>query len=155
MTEFERTTVRQSVDETVDPAVTRTTYPAAVEPPVTDTVGARRTVVSERSAAYVTGWATAARAVSLIFGILQALLLLRIVLLMLAAQQSNGIVNAILATTDLFVDPFRGMFRIDHIADSGSVLDVAAIVALIGWTLIEALIVSILRLANRRVAWQA
>jgi hypothetical protein len=57
----------------------------------------------------------------------------------------------ILGATDPFVEPFRGMFQLDKVtADQGSVLDVAAIVALIGWTLIEALVVALLSLGARR-----
>jgi hypothetical protein len=43
------------------------------------------------------------------------------------------------------------MFAIDRVtADQGSRLDVAAIVALIGWTLIEMLILAALRIFDRR-----
>jgi hypothetical protein len=49
------------------------------------------------------------------------------------------------------VEPFRGMFRLDHVSSrSGSVLDIAALVALVGWTLVEALIIAVLRLGDRR-----
>ena len=45
--------------------------------------------------------------------------------------------------TDPFVEPFRGMFALDKVtADQGSVFDVAALVALVGWTLIETLILA-------------
>jgi hypothetical protein len=37
-------------------------------------------------------------------------------------------------------------------ADQGSVLDVAAIVALIGWTLVEMLILAAIRIFSRRPA---
>jgi uncharacterized protein YggT (Ycf19 family) len=144
MTELKQTTVHQ----TVDPAAERTAPPAP--PPSTGAMEERRTVVSERAARYPTGWATAVRLVTLLFGILQGLLVLRLVLLLLAAQQDNAIVSAILASTEPFVGPFRGMFRIDEISSSGSILDVAAITALVGWTLVEALIIAILRLAGRR-----
>ena len=144
MTELKQTTVHQ----TVDPPAVRTRPPAP--PPAAGATEARRTVVSERTARYPTGWVTAARVISLLFGILQGLLVLRIVLLLLAAQQDNVIVSTILTATDPFIGPFRGMFRIDEISSSGSVLDVAAIAALVGWTLVEALIIAILRLAGRR-----
>ena len=53
--------------------------------------------------------------------------------------------------TDPFVEPFRGMFRLDEVSGAGgSVLDVAAIVALIAWTLVEALVLGIVALADRR-----
>jgi uncharacterized protein YggT (Ycf19 family) len=96
---------------------------------------------------------TLARIVTFVFGILQALLVLRIVLLLLIANPGNDIVALILSITDPFVEPFRGMFAIDRVtADSGSRLDVAAIVALIGWTLLEALILALLRIFSRRPA---
>ncbi|HSK51202.1 MAG TPA: YggT family protein [Clostridia bacterium] len=95
----------------------------------------------------------AARVVVLLFGILQALLILRIILLLLIANPGNDIVAFILSATDPFVEPFRGMFALDRVTgDQGSQLDVAAIVALIGWTLIEALILAALRIFSRRPA---
>ena len=42
------------------------------------------------------------------------------------------------------------MFAIDRLSNSGSVLDVAAIVALIGWTLVDLLILAIVNLGLRR-----
>jgi len=97
------------------------------------------------------GWVIAVRLVSLSFGILQTLLALRIALLLLGADRANVLVSAILNVTTPFVEPFRGVFSLNHVtAGTASVLDVAAIVAIIGWTLIEALILAIIRLADRR-----
>ena len=94
--------------------------------------------------------------VTLIFGILQTLLLLRVLLLLLVANNDNAIVSGILSITDPFVEPFRGMFRLDQVSSrSGSMLDVAALVALVGWTLIEALIVAVLRIGDRRATVDA
>jgi uncharacterized protein YggT (Ycf19 family) len=93
----------------------------------------------------------ARRIVSLAFGVLATLLLLRIVLLLLVANETNDIVNFVYNITEPFVAPFRGMFQFDQVTPGGgSVFDVAALVALIGWTLIYALIMAILRLADRR-----
>lgn len=97
------------------------------------------------------GWVIAVRIISLAFGILQALLALRIGLLILGADRANWLVSSILGVTNPFVEPFVGMFRLDHIAaGNASVVDVAAIAALIGWTLVEALILAVIRLADRR-----
>ncbi len=94
---------------------------------------------------------TLARIVTFLFGILQALLIVRILLLLLNANADNEIVSAILNITEPFVEPFRGMFQLDELTgEQGSVLDIAAIVALVAWTLIETLIVSVLRLFGRR-----
>ena len=90
------------------------------------------------------------RIVAIAFGILQVLLVLRIILLLLVANRDNSLVQAILSATDPFVEPFRGMFQLDRVgARNGSVLDVAAVVALVGWTLIEALIIAILGVFRR------
>jgi uncharacterized protein YggT (Ycf19 family) len=142
MTEYDRTTVRQT---TTDP--TRPAYPAT-EPAAASTVRTteRAYVPPGPSAATV-----AARVVMFLFGILQVALILRIILLVLVANPSNDVVDLIMSITDPFVEPFRGMFALDRVtADQGSVLDIAAIVALIGWTLVEALILAAIRIFDRR-----
>lgn len=97
------------------------------------------------------GATTTARLVTFAFGLLQAVLILRIVLLLLIANRDNGIVAGILSVTDPFIEPFRGMFALDRIrADQGSVFDLAAVVALIGWTLVEALVLAAVRIFSRR-----
>ena len=150
MTDYERTTTRETVAATpvaTDPYVA----PAAAAPaPVA-------TSVRTTDTAYVTpgpGPTTyAARVVTFLFGILQVALILRIVLLLLVANRGNDIVQLILNITQPFVDPFIGMFSLTRVtADQGSVLDVAAIVALIGWTLVEALILAAIRIFSRRTA---
>jgi len=94
---------------------------------------------------------TIRRLVWLLFGVLQALIVLRIILLLLNANEANDIVAFIVNVTDPFVEPFRSMFRLDQVnGASGSVLDIAAIVALIAWTLVEALVLGIVSLADRR-----
>ena len=126
---------------------TRTTDPYA-------TAGASRSV-SERivEPASPGPLTVAMRVVVFAFGVLQALLILRIILLLLVANPGNDIVSFILGVTDPFVEPFIGMFDLNRVtADQGSVLDVAAIVALIGWTLVEALILAALRIFSRRPA---
>ena len=96
---------------------------------------------------------TIRRIVWLAFAVLQVAIVLRIVLLLLGANEGNDLVAAIVGITDPFVDPFRGMFNIDEVnAAGGSVFDVAAVVALIGWTLIEALVLGIIGVADRRTA---
>ncbi len=93
----------------------------------------------------------ARRIVSLLFGILFTLLGLRIVLLLLVANQQNDIVNFIYNITEPFVAPFRGMFALDTVSPGGaSVFDIAALVALIAWMLIYILIMAILRLVDRQ-----
>jgi uncharacterized protein YggT (Ycf19 family) len=97
------------------------------------------------------GLSVVGRFVAFVFGVLQALIILRLILLVLVANHNNDIVAFILSVTDPFVEPFRGMFALDRVrADQGSVFDVAALVALIGWTLVEALVLAALRIFARR-----
>ena len=92
----------------------------------------------------------ARRVVALLFGILFALLVLRIVLLLLGANEGNGLVDGIYSITEPFVAPFRGVFTLDTIRPVGrSVFDIAAVVALVGYVLIELLILAVLRLGDR------
>lgn len=93
----------------------------------------------------------ARRVVSLLFGILAVLLLLRILLLLLVANQTNPIVDFVYAVTEPFVAPFRGIFNFETVTPGGgSILDIAALVALLGWFLIYLLIMAILNLGDRR-----
>ena len=90
------------------------------------------------------------RVLSLLFGILAVLIALRILLLLFVANQSNTIVDFVYNVTEPFVAPFRGIFSFDAVSPGGgSVFDVAALVALIGWLLIYLLLMAILRLGDR------
>ena len=90
------------------------------------------------------------RVVGLIFGVLLALIALRILLLALGANEGNGLVDAIYAITEPLVAPFRGVFSMDEVRPVGrSVLDIAAVVAIIGWGLIAMLILAILSISRR------
>ena len=95
----------------------------------------------------------ARRVVSLLFGILAVLLGLRILLLLLVANQQNSIVDFVYNVTEPFVAPFRGIFSLDTVSPGGgSVFDIAALVALVGWLLIYMLIMAILSLGDRNRA---
>jgi len=143
MTDYERTTTREST--TVDPAA-----PVYTEPGVPAAASSVRTTERAYAAPGPGGLTTAARVITFLFGILQAALILRIILLLLVANTGNDVVSLILTITDPFVEPFRGMFSIDRVTAGESKFDVAALVALIGWTLVEALILAALRIFSRR-----
>ena len=145
MTDYERTTTREST--TVDPAA-----PVYTEPGAPAAASSVRTTERAYVAPGPGGLTTAARVVTFLFGILQAALILRIILLLLVANTDNDVVSLILSITDPFVEPFRGMFSIDRVVAGDSKFDVAALVALIGWTLVEALILAALRIFSRRPA---
>jgi uncharacterized protein YggT (Ycf19 family) len=142
MTDYQRTTTRET--QTTEP--TADAY-GAPTPPVTN--------VRTTDTAYVApgpgGVSLAARIVTFVFGILQVLLILRIILLVLVANAGNDIVHFVFSVTQPFVEPFLGMFALNRVtADQGSVFDIAALVALIGWTLVEMLILAAIRIFARR-----
>ena len=90
------------------------------------------------------------RVVGLIFGIFIALILLRVILLLLGANSDNGIVDAIYGLSEPLVAPFRGVFSLNRISPNGvSTLDIAALVAIVGWSLIWLLVYAILRIPDR------
>lgn len=93
------------------------------------------------------------RAIWLLFGVLIALIGIRILFLALGANEGNVIVDAVYAITEPFVMPFRGIFSFDHVRPTGnSVFDIAALVAIVGWTLVAAVISAILRIPDRTTA---
>jgi hypothetical protein len=133
---------------TTPPVYTAPTVAAATPMAASrDRIVTDRAYVSERPS----NLEMARRIVTLVFGILQGLLILRIILLLLVANRANDIVQLILGITGPFVTPFADMFSLQRIGSgTGAVLDVGAIVALIGWTIIELLIFAILNLGARR-----
>lgn len=131
--EERRTVVRERV-EPVNPA-----------PVTTDgDVVAERRVATTRP----TGATMAARILVVIFGLIQVLIGARILLLLLDAREGNALVAGILALSQPFVAPFEGILNSDALAAGGAVLDVAAVLALIGWTIIELVLLAILRIGR-------
>jgi hypothetical protein len=81
------------------------------------------------------------RVVLLVFGLIQLLIGLRFVLLLLDAREANGLVSGIINVSQLLVAPFEGILRTDALHSAGSVFDVTAIVALVGWTILELVVI--------------
>ena len=126
--------------------VTRRDDPGYVAPTSTGEV-VEQTVVSP------SGGELARRVVTLIFGIIQTLIVLRIVLLLLNAREGNDVVSFILNASQPFVAPFFGLFNFPvQLHASGSVLDVAAIAALVGWTILEAIVIWAVNIMRREPA---
>ena len=94
----------------------------------------------------------ARRVIVLIFGLIQILIGLRIVLLLLDAREANALVSFILDLSQLFVGPFEGILRTDALRASGSILDITAIVALVGWTILEMILLWIVNIFRREPA---
>ncbi len=81
------------------------------------------------------------RIIMLVFGLIQVVIAARFVLLLLDAREANGLVSGILNISQLFVAPFEGILRTDSLHAAGSVLDVTAVVAFVGWTVLELIVI--------------
>jgi len=82
----------------------------------------------------------ARRVIVLVFGLIQLVIALRIAFLLADARTGNDIVAAILNISQVFVAPFEGILRTDALHAGGSMLDVAAVTALVGWVVLEAIV---------------
>ena len=81
------------------------------------------------------------RIVVLVFGLIQVVIGARIILLLLDAREANGLVSGILNLSQLFVGPFEGILRTNALHTGGSIFDLAAIVAIVGWTVLELIVI--------------
>jgi hypothetical protein len=138
MTYDERTVVHRDevVDgDPVDPSYDRSTAVTS------------RTVETRPSGGAVVG-----RIVVFLFGLIQAVILLRIVLLLLDAREGNDLVSFILNTSQIFVAPFEGILKTDALHSGGSIFDVAAVLAIVGWSILEALILAAVGIFRREPA---
>ena len=139
----QRVVERRSV--TTPPADT-TVHREPVTYPETVTEGS---VVSETVRHTPSGAEIARRAVVFLFGIVQALIVIRIVLLLAWANQANQLVRFIYDTSAFFIGPFEGILHTNAISAGQSVLDIAAVVALIGWTILEFLVIALIGIGRR------
>jgi hypothetical protein len=121
--------------DTVDRTVT-TEEPTTASNPVT-----LRTDSHQVTTAGPGGSEMIRRIVVLLFGLIQIVIALRFVLLLVDARESNAIVSGILAVSQIFVAPFEGILQTDALHASGSVFDITAIVAFIGWTILELIVI--------------
>ena len=92
------------------------------------------------------------RVVVFVFGLIQIFIGARLVLLLLDARATNGLVAGILNLSQLFVAPFDGILRTNSLHTAGSVLDVAAVLALVGWTVVELIVIWVLAIFRREPA---
>ena len=84
---------------------------------------------------------TARRVVVLLFGLIQIVIGARFVLLLLDAREANGLVSAILDISNVFVAPFEGILRTDALHSAGSIFDITAVVAFVGWSVLELIVI--------------
>ena len=83
----------------------------------------------------------ARRVIVVVFGLIQMVIVARIVLILLDARQGNDLVAAILNVSQVFVAPFEGILQTDSLHAAGSTLDIAAILAFVGWTILELIVI--------------
>ncbi len=92
------------------------------------------------------------RVIVLVFGLIQIVIGARVVLLLLDAQAGNGLVAGILNLSQVFVAPFEGILRTNAVHSAGSTLDIAAVVAFAGWTILELIVIWVVGIFRREPA---
>jgi hypothetical protein len=97
-----------------------------------------------------TGNETIRRVLVLLFGLVQIAIGARFILLLLDAREANGLVSAILNISGVFVAPFEGILRTDALHSAGSVLDITSVVAFVGWTVLELIVLRGLGIFRRQ-----
>jgi hypothetical protein len=111
--------------------------------PITTDTGAlsNRTLTTRRLDYRPSNNETTRRIVVLVFGLIQIVIGLRIVLLLLDARTGNLLVSIVNNLGGVLIAPFEGILRTNALSANGSVLDVAAVVALVGWTIVELIVI--------------
>jgi hypothetical protein len=149
LTEMEqRTEVVEESADTAAPVVPAEPAAPVAATTTTDTAS-RRSYVGRTVRISPSGGEVARRVVVLIFGLIQILIGLRVLLLLLNAREANTLVRFILDLSQVFVGPFEGILRTHALQSSGSVLDLDAIVAFVGWTVLELIIIWIINIFRR------
>lgn len=119
----------------VDRTVVTQREPTATAGQQTVRTDSRRTTTSPGSSEMTR------RILVLMFGLIQVVIGARIILLLLDAREANGLVSGILNISQLFVAPFEGILRTDALRSAGSVFDITAVVAFVGWTVLELIVI--------------
>lgn len=132
--------------EQVDRSVV-TQGPIVADPPTIQTDTTTRTTRSGPGGSEMTR-----RVVVLIFGLIELIIGLRIVLLLLDARTGNALVSGILNVSQVFVGPFDGILHTNALSAGGSTLDVAAVVAFVGWAIIELVVIWAIGIFRREPA---
>jgi YGGT family len=92
------------------------------------------------------------RVVVLLFGLVQLLVGLRVLLELVGAEPANPLVRFVMGLSWIFVHPFAGILSTSLIRAGSVTLDVTAIVALIGLTLLELIVLGIVDIFRRERA---
>ncbi len=122
-------------------------------PTTTESGGlSNRTTTSRQIGYRASNNETTRRIVILVAGLFQIVIGLRIALLLMDARTGNLLVSIINNVGGLLVAPFQGILKISAVSSGGSVLDVAAVVALVGWTIVELIVIWSLAIFRREPA---
>ena len=92
------------------------------------------------------------RIVVLVFGLIELVVGMRVVLLLLSARTTSGLVSGILSLSGPFVAPFEGILKTNSVSASGSVLDAAALLAMAGWAVVAMVVFWVLATFRREPA---
>ena len=106
-------------------------------------------VETEREVGRSRGLARVSQVVDYIFYVIYALFLMRFLLALLAARSSAGFVQFIVAVTDPFYTPFRGIVSSPNI-QGGHTLMMPLMIALIAYIMLHLAITGLLRLVAHR-----
>jgi hypothetical protein len=125
-------------------------------PTTTESGGSSNRTVARRQLDYrPSNNETARRVAVLVFGLIQIVLGLRIVLLLLGAREGNLIVSVVNNLGGVLAAPFQGILSLSAVSSGGSQLDIAAVVALVGWTIVELIVIWSLGIFRREPALAA
>lgn len=90
----------------------------------------------------------ACQVIYLVFGIIEALIAIRILLKLLAANPDAGFSSFIYGITEPFVSFFQGVFPVAE--SRGSVLELSSVLAIIVYALLAYAIVRVIQILSRR-----
>src|SRR4051812_47445311 len=108
------------------------------------TIQAQRQVVEDPSASGRVLVARISGIIWLLFGVLDALIVLRVVLKFIAANPTNDFSNFIYSVTNIFLSPFNNLIASPAIGNG--VFEISSLIALIVYTLLAWLVVRLFRL---------
>ena len=97
---------------------------------------------------YAPVW-TATRVITLVFTVLEVVLLIRFTLKLLGANPQQGLVNGLYAITEPLVRPFQGIWPQ---TDTPVTFDLPALLAIVFFFLVAALVVALVRAISNRAA---
>lgn len=108
-------------------------------------------VITETESPMVGAPIILARLINIVFGIIIAFIVMRMLLLLLGANQGNAFVDAVYGISSIFVAPFYGIFG-NTPTYGASVFDISSLVAVVVYALIDWALVALVTIGNRREA---